>query len=171
MKLCHRYTFFCIQVLAGAFALGFDSAIATSLNMLPEAGIKILAAMRNNHPSEALQEQRKLSQAINVITRNGMCLRDRLLALYKVRGTRLARVFQGSTLVLYCTLILLPKPSQNLSCVLPIESGIYDFSDHITCAFPVIQVLWSWRYCLCIRTLLSVIRDLAIAALLWRLDV
>ncbi|PNF30658.1 N-acetylneuraminate lyase [Cryptotermes secundus] len=61
----------CDHVLAGAFALGFDSAVATSLNMLPRANIKILEAMRNNHPSEALQEQRKLSQAINVITRNG----------------------------------------------------------------------------------------------------
>jgi dihydrodipicolinate synthase/N-acetylneuraminate lyase len=92
-----------MQVLAGAFALGFDSAIATSLNMLPRANIKILEAMRNSRPSEALQEQRKLSQAINVITRNGMCLRDRLLALCKVRGTRLARVVQGS--ILWCYLI------------------------------------------------------------------
>lgn len=76
MKLCHKYTFFCIQVLAGALALGFDSAIATSLNMLPRTNIKILEAMRNSHLSEALQEQRKLSQAINVITRNGMYPRD-----------------------------------------------------------------------------------------------
>jgi hypothetical protein len=53
--------------------------------------------MRNSRPTEALQEQRKLSQAINVITHNGMCLRDRLLALCKVRGIRL----QGSTLVLF----------------------------------------------------------------------
>lgn len=76
MKLCHRYIFFCIQVLAGALALGFDSAIATSLNMLPRASIEIVEAMRNNYPKEALQEQRKLSQAINAITRNGMCLSD-----------------------------------------------------------------------------------------------
>jgi hypothetical protein len=72
--LCHRYIFFYIQVLAGALALGFDSAIATSLNMLPRASIDILEAMRNNRPKEALQEQRKLSQAINAITCNGMCL-------------------------------------------------------------------------------------------------
>ncbi|KDR19640.1 N-acetylneuraminate lyase-like isoform X2 [Zootermopsis nevadensis] len=61
----------CDHVLAGAFTLGFDSAIATSLNMLPSPSIKILAAVKNNHSSEALQEQRKLSKAINVITRNG----------------------------------------------------------------------------------------------------
>jgi dihydrodipicolinate synthase/N-acetylneuraminate lyase len=64
----------CVQVLAGAFALGCDSAIATSLNMFPSPSIKILAAMRNNLPTEALQEQRKLSDAIRVITHNGKCL-------------------------------------------------------------------------------------------------
>jgi dihydrodipicolinate synthase/N-acetylneuraminate lyase len=68
--------YFCVQVLAGAFALGFDSAIATSLNMLPGPSIKILAAIRNNDPSEALKEQKKLSKAINAITRNGKYLRD-----------------------------------------------------------------------------------------------
>ncbi|GFG38025.1 hypothetical protein Cfor_02319 [Coptotermes formosanus] len=61
----------CDHVLAGAFALGCDSAIATSLNMFPSPSIKILAAMRNNLPTEALQEQRKLSDAIRVITHNG----------------------------------------------------------------------------------------------------
>jgi Dihydrodipicolinate synthase/N-acetylneuraminate lyase len=65
----------CVQVLVGAFALGCDSAIATSLNMLPSPSFKILAAMRSNLPSEALQEQKKLSDVIRVITRNGKCLR------------------------------------------------------------------------------------------------
>jgi len=56
--------------------LGFDSAIATSLNMLPSPSIKMLEAMRNNCPSEALLEQRKLSKVIHVITRNGKYLRS-----------------------------------------------------------------------------------------------
>jgi len=65
----------CVQVLAGAFALGCDSAIATSLNMLPSPSFKMLAAMRNDHASEALQEQKKLSDVIRVITHNGKCLK------------------------------------------------------------------------------------------------
>lgn len=61
----------CDHVLAGAFTLGFDSAIATTLNMLPSPSIKMLAAIKNNRSKEALEEQRKLSAAINVMTRNG----------------------------------------------------------------------------------------------------
>jgi dihydrodipicolinate synthase/N-acetylneuraminate lyase len=65
----------CVQVLAGAFALGCDSAIATSFNMIPSPSFKILAAMRNDRSSEAMHEQKKLSDIIRVITRNGKCLR------------------------------------------------------------------------------------------------
>jgi hypothetical protein len=42
--------------------------------MFPSPSIKILAAVKNNHTSEALQQQRKLSKAINAITRNGKYL-------------------------------------------------------------------------------------------------
>jgi len=65
----------CVQVLAAAFALGCDSAIATSLNMIPSPSLRMLAAMRNDRASEALQEQKKLSDVIRVITRNGKCLK------------------------------------------------------------------------------------------------
>jgi len=65
----------CVQVLAGAFALGCDSAIATSLNMLPSPSFKILTAMKNDRASEALQEQKRLSDVIRVITHNGKCHR------------------------------------------------------------------------------------------------
>ncbi|XP_067002877.2 N-acetylneuraminate lyase [Anabrus simplex] len=61
----------CDQIMAGAYILGFDSAIATTLNMLPGPSQKILAAVKNNNNSEALQEQRKLTKAIDVMTRNG----------------------------------------------------------------------------------------------------
>jgi len=43
--------------------------------MLPTPSFKILAAMKNDRASEALQEQKKLSEVIRVITHNGKCLR------------------------------------------------------------------------------------------------
>jgi hypothetical protein len=88
----------------------------------------------------------------------------------------------------YCTTILLPKPSHNLSCVLLLEPGILDcrllwmFSkiNSFWCREQLegwlhfqlcdIQVLWLWHHYLCIWALLSIIRNLAIAALLCMLD-
>jgi hypothetical protein len=80
----------------------------------------------------------------------------------------------------YCTMILLPKPSQKLLCVSLLEPGIPDYrllsvfskrkffltdvgnsvkddsSDHIRRAFPV--------------ALISIIRGLTVAVLPWMLD-
>lgn len=58
-------------MLAGAFVLGFDSAIATTLNMLPGLSQKIQASIRNGDTVEALKQQKKLNCAIKVMTRSG----------------------------------------------------------------------------------------------------
>lgn len=61
----------CDEVMAGAFILGFDSAIATTLNMLPNPAQKILTAVKNNNNKEAREQQNKLTDSIRIMTRNG----------------------------------------------------------------------------------------------------
>lgn len=62
---------FVFQVMAGAFSLGFDSAIATSLNMFPYLGLNILKSVQESNVEEARENQTKLNKAIEIITRNG----------------------------------------------------------------------------------------------------
>lgn len=57
-------------ILAGAFVQGFDSAIATSLNMFPGPTQRMLSAVKNSNIPAVCAEQRDLTEAINVITRN-----------------------------------------------------------------------------------------------------
>ncbi|KAK7866729.1 hypothetical protein R5R35_003150 [Gryllus longicercus] len=61
----------CDEILAGAFVLGFDSAIATTLNMVPDPSLKILAAIKNNSNKDARDQQIKLNELIRIMTRNG----------------------------------------------------------------------------------------------------
>lgn len=56
--------------MLGAYSLGFDSAIATSFNILPQLGINILKEANTNQ-KEAVKIQDKLSSAINAITKFG----------------------------------------------------------------------------------------------------
>ncbi|XP_018568553.2 N-acetylneuraminate lyase-like isoform X1 [Anoplophora glabripennis] len=58
-------------LLAGAFAMGFDSAIATTLNVLPQYSIQILEAIKANKVDEAREIQNKLTDACSIITKNG----------------------------------------------------------------------------------------------------
>lgn len=51
-------------ILTGALALGFDSAILTTLNMFPEYSIEIYEYMRNNKWHEAMTVQKKMNKKI-----------------------------------------------------------------------------------------------------------
>lgn len=57
--------------MAGAFAMGFDSAIATTLNIIPQYSIQILEAIEANKLEEAREVQNRLSEACSIITKNG----------------------------------------------------------------------------------------------------
>lgn len=57
--------------MAGAFVLGFDSAIATSLNMFPQLGLGILKSVQDGNIKEAREYQNKLNKAVEIVTRNG----------------------------------------------------------------------------------------------------
>ncbi|KAL3287915.1 hypothetical protein HHI36_002371 [Cryptolaemus montrouzieri] len=59
------------NVLAGAFTLGFDSAIATTLNILPQLSIDILNAINISDLKKARDRQEKLNTIIEIITQNG----------------------------------------------------------------------------------------------------
>lgn len=59
------------ETLLGAFALGFDSAIGTSFNMLPHFGKTILSAAASNQFEEGQKAQWQLTKAIRAITRHG----------------------------------------------------------------------------------------------------
>lgn len=61
----------CDQVMAGAYVLGFDSAIATSLNMFPQLGIDILESIKKGDIQQAREKQDKLNGVIEIVTRNG----------------------------------------------------------------------------------------------------
>ena len=51
--------------------MGIDSAIATTLNMIPSPSIKMKNAIKNNRPDEALEQQKILNKAIAAMTLNG----------------------------------------------------------------------------------------------------
>lgn len=57
--------------MAGAFVLGFDSAIATTLNVFPQLGLGILKSVQDGDISQARNLQNKLNKAIEIVTRNG----------------------------------------------------------------------------------------------------
>ncbi|XP_034246070.1 N-acetylneuraminate lyase-like [Thrips palmi] len=61
----------CDYVLAGAFALGFNSAIATSLNVLPGLCARILQDVKTGRVEEARLAQNTLNRAAQAITLNG----------------------------------------------------------------------------------------------------
>jgi hypothetical protein len=107
---------------------------------------------------------------------------------YSLAVIWLWRVIMGPTE--YCTMILLPKPSQNLPHVSLLEPSIPDCRHpwviswcteqckrmtHLTISHALlhlsdVHVLWLRHYCVHIWALLSVIRGLAIAALAFMLD-
>ncbi|XP_057652421.1 N-acetylneuraminate lyase-like isoform X1 [Diorhabda carinulata] len=58
-------------LLASAFGSGFDSAIGTSLNMLPQYAVKILKAAKENNIAEARKLQHVLTEAVNIISKDG----------------------------------------------------------------------------------------------------
>lgn len=57
--------------MAGAYTLGFDSAIATSLNMFPKLGLDILENVQNGNLKEAKEKQDELNAVISIVTKNG----------------------------------------------------------------------------------------------------
>lgn len=61
----------CDYVLAGAFALGFDSAIATSLNILPGLCGRILQEVKSGSVEKGRLAQNTLNRAAQAITENG----------------------------------------------------------------------------------------------------
>lgn len=58
-------------ILTGALALGFDSAILTTLNVFPEYAVSIFENMRNNQWQEARAVQDKWNAHINQICPRG----------------------------------------------------------------------------------------------------
>jgi N-acetylneuraminate lyase len=58
-------------LLASGFGNGFDSTISTSLNMLPQYAVKIAKAVKENNIVEARKLQRVLTEAVNVIIKDG----------------------------------------------------------------------------------------------------
>ncbi|XP_043264477.1 N-acetylneuraminate lyase-like [Colletes gigas] len=59
------------QLMGAATALGMDSFIATSMNMLPELAIEILAKGKSGNSVEAREKQEKLSTAVIAISKYG----------------------------------------------------------------------------------------------------
>lgn len=58
--------------MAGAFVLGFDSSIATTLNVFPQLGLGILkSVLQDGDVEEAKNQQEKLNRAIEIVTKNG----------------------------------------------------------------------------------------------------
>lgn len=68
-------------VMAGAYALGFDSSIATTLNMFSQYGQQILQNMKDGNIKEAQQKQNDLNSAIEVITKCGGWVRTMKTAM------------------------------------------------------------------------------------------
>ncbi|XP_072378537.1 N-acetylneuraminate lyase-like [Diabrotica undecimpunctata] len=58
-------------LLASAFGMGFDSAIATSLNMMPQHAVKIVKAVKENNITEAKRLQNVLTDAVNIVIKDG----------------------------------------------------------------------------------------------------
>lgn len=70
--------------MAGAYTLGFDSAIATTLNIFPALGMQIQQGIQVGNVPEAQNCQNQLNTAINVITKNGNYLLINLVFVYCV---------------------------------------------------------------------------------------
>lgn len=60
--------------MLGAYVLGFDSAIATTLNIFPNYGVNILNNAQDSKIKEAYNCQQKLSAAVSSITKDGIKL-------------------------------------------------------------------------------------------------
>lgn len=58
-------------ILCGAFAMGFDSTIMTTLSICPEISISIVDALNKGKVSEAFQHQLKLNARIAQILKDG----------------------------------------------------------------------------------------------------
>lgn len=58
-------------ILVGALALGFDSAIMTSLNIIPENSIKILQLMEAGEIKEAREHQKKINEFVKTTLQAG----------------------------------------------------------------------------------------------------
>nr|CAI5869694.1 unnamed protein product [Callosobruchus analis] len=58
-------------LMASAFAMGFDSVIATTLNIVPQYAVKIRDAIKSNKVEEARKLQLRLNEICAVITKNG----------------------------------------------------------------------------------------------------
>ncbi|CAG9766234.1 unnamed protein product [Ceutorhynchus assimilis] len=54
-----------------AFALGFDSVIATGLNFLPEHFVKLVALVKENKIVEARNVQAKITAAVKAVSKHG----------------------------------------------------------------------------------------------------
>lgn len=59
------------SILTGAFALGFDSAIATTLNIFPEISQAILRSVKEENLAEARRFQKRLNDKIADISKRG----------------------------------------------------------------------------------------------------
>lgn len=57
--------------MLGAFALGFDSAIATTFNMIPQKGQKIWEQFTMKNVEDAKFAQHTLTKSVNAIVKNG----------------------------------------------------------------------------------------------------
>ncbi|KAB0804343.1 hypothetical protein PPYR_01313 [Photinus pyralis] len=74
LKACNeRFTVFLGSdtVMAGAYALGFESAIATTLNMLPQFGQQIVQCIKDGNIKEAQEKQNDLNSALEIIAKHG----------------------------------------------------------------------------------------------------
>lgn len=60
-----------MQLLAAAYLIGFDSSIATTLNMFADLVINIQKKANNGENAEALALQKKLTKAVLAITKYG----------------------------------------------------------------------------------------------------
>ncbi|KAG5874038.1 hypothetical protein JTB14_008000 [Gonioctena quinquepunctata] len=58
-------------LIAGAAVLGFDSVIATTLNIVPHLALNIIKAVKENKILEARSLQNQLSTACTIITKDG----------------------------------------------------------------------------------------------------
>ncbi|XP_046385357.1 N-acetylneuraminate lyase B-like isoform X2 [Ischnura elegans] len=59
------------ETMLGAFALGFNSAIGTTFNILPELGKCILSSSTKNNFVQGQEHQWRLTQAVRAITKHG----------------------------------------------------------------------------------------------------
>lgn len=57
--------------MASAFALGIDSAIASTLNLLPELAVKILESSKSGDTAVARESQEKLSDFVYAVIKYG----------------------------------------------------------------------------------------------------